>query len=323
MKRFKDDNSTKIVTAQLGWLRRWINDLRTLKTPASLGESEITDLGVKAPKIPNLVDDWDNVNKIMKGKPQADEIEGWKKAGLFGGTGLVLWIGEALGKLPIGKMTGLNYLAMNLAISQGISAFVLAAKPLVRAQFMKAGGGIYDKIKNIFETKYTLKKYKIEKIPATSFKQAKIQYNPVPDESLTLDQITKLLIKAKDNLKLYDSHFEYGDFLLHFRNQSDVDEINHMLLQLIKDDKSDEKLTKSLAPLGVVAVFSAAVLYKNLSDYRSQNPTTKNIQYDPLGQPKSIILSTPADRKKAKEDLNQMLGIPGNKSNTGFKGKNR
>ena len=122
---------------------------------------------------------------------------------------------------------------------------------------------------------------------------------------------------------MYDSHFEYGDFLLHFRNQSDVDEINHMLLQLIKDDKSDEKLTKSLAPLGVVAAFSGAVLYKNLSDYRSQNPTTKNIQYDALGQPKSITLSTPGERKKAKEDLNQMLGIPENRPKTGFKGKNR
>ena len=324
MRRFKDDNSTKIVTAQLGWIRRWINDLRTLKTPASLGESEIKGLSppVKAPKIPNLVDDWKNVNNIMKGKPQSDEIEAMAKVKLYGGAGVAVFIGDSLVKLPL-KMTGLNYLGTFLTVGQVIAGIIIAAKPHQRALFMQAGGGIYDKIKNIYETQYTLKKFQKVKMPAATGIPEKFNYLPVDDESLTLDAITNLLIESKKINKVSDSSFEINDFLYYFKNQSDVDEINHMLKQLIKDDKTDESFTKKLAPLGVAASVLGSFYYKYISDYRRQNPTTKNIKRDELGQPKSITQSTPQERKKAQEDLNKILGIPGNKSNTGFKGKNR
>jgi hypothetical protein len=324
MKRFKDDNSTKIVTAQLGWLRSWINKVRSLKTPASLGQSEITGMSpAKAPKIPNLVDDWKNVNNIMKGKPQSDEIEAMAKVKLYGGAGVAVFIGDSLVKLPFLKMTGLNYLGAFLTVGQAIAGIIIAAKPHQRALFMQAGGGIYDKIKNIYETQYTLKKFEKVKIPAATGIPEKFNYLPAGDESLTLDEITNLLIESKKIGRVSDSSFEINGFLYHFKNQSDVDEINHMLKQLIKDDKTDESFTKKLAPLGVAASVLGSFYYKNISDYRKNNPTTKNIKRDELGQPKSITQSTPEERKKAQEELDQMLGIPGNRSNTGFKGKNR
>jgi hypothetical protein len=278
MKRFKDSNN-KIVTAQLGLLYNIINKIRSIKPPSSLGTVQLKRAtgNPDVPRIPAIKENWEQISKALKGTRQEDDINAIKaSATIFGVPAVYLakeWIQHGQN-----MFTGVNYLAAQLAVAGLVSLTINTLKTGIRAKAMQAGGGIYDKIKNIYKKKYEIET--IEEIPSSmgSFGSPSVKTFPV---DMTLKEIADALHSA-DNIDNNGSWIK-GKFTYHFKNQSDVDEINHMLEQLLKDEELDTKISKYSPAASLILTPAFSLVYRKQSDW---SQTTKpNVKVFGLNTP--------------------------------------
>jgi hypothetical protein len=317
MKRFKDNNSQKIVTAQV---RAWINRVRSIKPPASLGTVPIRGMGtVDVPKVPPIAENWEEISKIMAGVKQADELQAIQNAKVGLAASPAIFLVNTFTKMPGLAKTSLHYLAIQLAAGELLALAIANLKPGQRALYMKAGGGIYDKISKIFETKYPISVYELKK-NTSSFGSATPQYVFEHDELMTLKQIAAYLKNSPQPHPKGEGVWTSDKYLFHFKNQDDVDEINHMIEQILKDERQDKNLSKWLPVLGPAATGAVSLAYKSGSDWRKKNPT-------PQGKSESLtIITTDQKRKKsAREEMMKMIGSPDTytESNTTYRPSKR
>jgi hypothetical protein len=296
MRRFKDDNSTKIVTAA-DW-RAFVNKItgigkaiknvtqwpaRTFNTGRGnllqnkpLGETTLkSDPTTLVPVVPSdITKYWQLIDEALKGAKQADDIlAGANQLKAFKG-GAALGLMNAVVKIPFLNKDSVFILAGFLSGGQILSFMLQAAKRKSRAGFYAAGGGkIYDMIKNIYEQKYTVVSY--DRIPA-----ARDQYDPAViheaqlrktgEEQLTLKKIYEIMASNPEGPNEGEGAFGSQSKMYTFKNQQDVENINEMLYRFGKDEDIDTFISKWSPYLGPAALYYMWSSNRVGGDWRQQ-----------------------------------------------------
>ncbi len=326
MKRFKDSNN-KIVTAQKWNPFNWINKLKSMKPPASLGLVKLQSLDGKpdVPMLPNIKQDWNKVSSAIKlleptnDKTPMDKILSIGNSGLLGYPGFYL-ANQYLGS-SINKFTGMPYLADQLMYMGIIYTTLHIARTQGKVNALKAGGGIYDKIKKIYEKEYVLKTY--DDVPGSGFggsfgTPSKTTTIPGKDTKKTLKQIADMILASGTDLEgdgINDGAWKISEKTYHFKNQADVDEINHMLTQLLKDEKLNTNLS-TVAPLAALILPPAyAFTYRKSSNWSTNKqdeklfgiPTGRSANPKPVNQ--QAIDKAEKEREEKQYELLKKRGL--------------
>jgi len=279
MRRFKDDNSTKIVTA--ADFRAFVNKItgfgKAIKNVTQwpvrefnarrgnflqnkpLGETALkSDPNTLVPVVPSdITKYWQLIDDALKGAKQADDIlAGANQLKAFGG-GVALGLMNAVVKMPFLNKDSVFILAGFLSGGQILSAMLQVAKRNRRAKFYAAGGGkIYDMIKNIYEQKYTVVSY--DRIPAARDQYGTIhpaEWVKAGEEPFSLKEIYDIMANNPGGPSEGKGAFGSQSKMYTFKNQQDVENINEMLYRFGKDEDIDTFISKMSPYLGPAALY--------------------------------------------------------------------
>lgn len=313
MRRFKDDNSTKIVTAAdfrafvnkitgvgkairnyTQWPARTFNAGRgSFLQNKPLGETPLkSDPNTLVPVVPSdITKYWQLIDEALKGAKQADDILAGTNQLKAAGGGAALGLMNAVVKMPFLNKDSVFILAGFLSGGQILSVILQWAKRKSRAEFYAAGGGkIYDMIKNIYEQKYTVVSY--DRIPAS-----RDQYDPkiihpaewhkAGEEQLTLKKIYEIMASNPEGPNEGEGAFGSQSKLYTFKNQQDVENINEMLYRFGKDEDIDTFISKWSPYLGPAALYYVWSSNRVGGDWRQQ----QQIDAEKSGTSKSSVVS--------------------------------
>jgi hypothetical protein len=293
MRRFKDDNSTKIVTAAdfrafvtgvgkaisnfTQWPARTFNTGRgSFLQNKPLGETPLkSDPSTLVPVVPSdITKYWQLIDEALKGAKQADDILAGANQLKAAGGGVALGLMNAVVKMPFLNKDSVFILAGFLSGGQILSAILQVAKRNRRAKFYAAGGGkIYDMIKNIYEQKYTVVSY--DRIPAARDHYDKTKIHPAEwlkagEEEFSLKEIYDIMAQNPVGPNEGKGAFGSQSKMYTFKDQQDVENINEMLYRFGKDEDIDTFISKMSPYLGPVALYYVWSSNRVGGDWRQQ-----------------------------------------------------